>query len=130
MKYAKVIDAYSNSEKHAAVESNDPHLVILVLFEELLKCMRSFDEMMRAAEPDKKECASHFSRSLTILYALQSSLDFEKGGEIANNLFRLYEYARQQLLSAKRGKELAGLQTAIWSLTEIQGAWEQIGGQK
>ena len=104
--------------------------MILVLFEELLKCMRSFDEMMRAADSDKKECASHFSRSLTILYALQSSLDFEKGGEIANNLFRLYEYARQQLLSAKQGKELEGLQTAIWSLTEIQGAWEQIGGQK
>ena len=43
--------------------------------------------------------SKHFARALTIIYALQSSLDFEKGESIATNLFQLYEFARQQLIA-------------------------------
>ena len=32
------------------------------------------------------------ARSLSSIYALQTSLNFEKGGKIATNLFQLYEY--------------------------------------
>ena len=104
--------------------------MIAVLFDELLRHMRLFVSEIEEGSIATDSSSEHFSRSLTILYGLQSSLNFEQGGDIANNLFRLYEYARQQLLSAKQGKELDGLQTAIWSLTEIQSAWEQIGGLK
>ena len=37
------------------------------------------------------------------------SLDFEKGGEIANNLFKLYEYSRYQLLDCLQSGEMGGL---------------------
>ena len=57
---------------------------------------------------------------------LQSSLNFEQGGEIADNLFRLYEYARQQLLSASRTNDSAGTHAAIAALQDIRDAWSQI----
>ena len=53
------------------------------------------------------------SRSLTIIYALQSSLDFEQGGEIAENLFRLYEYAREQILIDHKSGKADGINVAI-----------------
>ena len=59
-------------------------------------------------------------------HVLQSSLDFEQGGEIADNLFRLYEFARQQLLSSFRNNAPERLDAAISSLTEIRDAWHQI----
>ena len=40
------------------------------------------------------------ARSLSSIYALQTSLNFEKGGKIAINLFQLYEYCRAQIIQA------------------------------
>ena len=66
------------------------------------------------------------SKSLTIIYALQSSLDFEKGGEIAENLFRLYEYARQQIINDSKTGEAVGTLVAMASLEDIREAWVEI----
>ena len=71
----------------------------------------------------------HFARALTIIYALQSSLDFEKGESIATNLFQLYEFARQQLIADLSKGEADGTPKAIDALTEIRDAWETIGPQ-
>ena len=63
--------------------------------------------------------SKHFARSLTIIYGLQSSLDFEKGGPIAENLFQLYELARQKMIDdLESGKAETPL--AINLLTEIK----------
>ena len=58
--------------------------------------------------------SKHFARSLTIIYGLQSSLDFEKGGPIAENLFQLYEFARQKMIDdlGKGKAETSGYQLA------------------
>ena len=71
--------------------------------------------------------SEQFSRALSILYALQSSLDFEKGGEIANNLFTLYEFTRQKLIEDFRKKTVTGTVKASELLTGIREAWIQIG---
>ena len=66
------------------------------------------------------------SRSLTIIYALQSSLNFEEGGEIAENLFRLYEYARQRVLASSKSENPEDLEGIIGSLSEIRDAWRGV----
>jgi len=71
--------------------------------------------------------SKHFARALTIIYALQSSLDFEKGESIATNLFQLYEFARQQMIT-DLGKGIAnGTPKAMDALSEIRDAWQAIG---
>jgi flagellar protein FliS len=57
---------------------------------------------------------------------LQSSLDFDNGGEIADNLFLLYEFARLQLLESFRTGEKDRIEFAISSLQEIAEAWGRI----
>ena len=73
--------------------------------------------------------SSSFARSLTIIYSLQSSLDFEKGGEISTNLFRIYEYSRQQLISDLKNAKAEGVTNAIHIIKEIAGAWDQIADE-
>ena len=58
-----------------------------------------------------------------MLYGLQSCLNFDEGGEIADNLFRLYEYARVQLLNSSQTGETDGTQVAISAVSEIREAW-------
>ena len=109
---------------------NDPHLIVLTMFDALLKSMQIFEANIDLKNGGDAELKSkHFARALTIIYALQSSLDFEKGESIATNLFQLYEFARQQLIADLSKGEADGTPKAIDALTEIRDAWETIGPQ-
>ena len=100
------------------------------MFDALLKSMKMFETNVDIKNGGDAELKSkHFARALTIIYALQSSLDYEKGESIATNLFQLYEFARQQLLSDLTKGKADGTPKAIDALQEIRDAWETIGPQ-
>ena len=127
---SKITSAYQNVEKQSLGEAEDPHFIVLMMFDALLKSMALFRENISSAEGTAQELKTDsFARALTIIYALQSSLDFEKGGSISENLFQLYEFSRQQLLADMRAGEAKGVNDAIDVLTEIRDAWSQIGPQ-
>ena len=119
----KILDAYKNANREAVVESDDPQALIMLLLDELLRAMRGY--VSGVSKNDSKEMWKNdqFTRSLTMLYGLQSCLNFDEGGEIAENLFRLYEYARVQLLHTSQTGETDGTQVAISSISEIREAW-------
>ena len=119
----KILNAYKNANREAVVESDDPQALIMLLLDEVLRAMRGY--VGGISNNDSKEMRKNdqFTRSLTILYGLQSCLNFDEGGEIAENLFRLYEYARLQLLHASQTGEIDGTQVAISSISEIREAW-------
>ena len=128
MSSKKMMQAYQNAHREAVAESENPHALITVLFEELLRAMRSYVASVEKNKTPKPEQSRQFSRALMILYGLQSSLNFDEGGEIAENLFRLYEYARQQMLTTSREGQTTGIRTAIEAIESICEAWRQIDG--
>ena len=127
---SRITSAYQNVEKQSLGEAEDPHFIVLMMFDTLLKSLALFKENAAAKQGPLLELKSEsFARALTIIYALQSSLDFEKGGSISENLFQLYEFSRQQLLADMRVGEAKGVNDAIDVLIEIRDAWSQIGPQ-
>jgi len=129
MSVNKMMQAYTKSDHQSVAESNDPMALIALLFDELIRAMQDFVAQSHKDTGKKEVQSRQFSRSLTIIYALQSSLNFEEGGDIANNLFRLYEYARQQLLQDWKNKATDGTEKAIAALDDIREAWHQISRQ-
>ena len=130
MNYNHITQAYQNAERQALEEMNDPHLIVLTMFDALLKSMQLFQANIDIRNGGDSEVKSkHFARALSIIYALQSSLDFEKGESIATNLFQLYEFARQQLIADLTKGEADGTPRALDALQEIRDAWETIGPQ-
>jgi len=128
MNYQNITQAYQNAERQALEEMDDPHLIVLTMLNALLKSMQIFEANIDLrAGGDHELKSKHFARALTIIYALQSSLDFEKGESIAANLFQLYEFARQQMIT-DLGKGIAnGTPKAMDALSEIRDAWQAIG---
>ncbi len=125
-----ITQAYQNAERQALEEMNDPHLIVMTMLDALLKSMQIFEKNIELKSGGNLELKSkHFARALTIIYALQSSLDFEKGESIATNLFQLYEYARQQLIADLAKGVAEGSPKAAQGLQEIRDAWEAIGAQ-
>ena len=78
----------------------------------------------------KKELAlnksKNMSKSLSIIYGLQTCLDFDKSPEIAGNLFQLYEFARQKVISSFTKKDADGINQAIAVIREILAGWQSI----
>ena len=130
MNYSNITQAYQNAERQALEETNDPHLIVMTMLDALLKSMQIFVENIDLKNGGDAEMKSkHFSRAISIIYALQSSLDFEKGGDIAKNLFQLYEYARIKLIEDLGKGVTEGTLGALNAIESIRYAWEEMGKQ-
>lgn len=116
---------YKSVDLASRIEGASPHQLVQVMFEELLKSM---DAMLVAARRnDYVQRGQCQSRSLSILSALETSLDYEKGGEIASGLAAIYREARRLLVVGGRGNDLDAIAGAREMVGEISGAWEAIG---
>lgn len=115
---------YRSVDINARVEGASPHQLITIMFEELLKAIDS----LRAAENagDRGRAAPLQSRALSILHGLETSLDLDKGGEIATSLAKIYREARR-LLGTSGPQRDANLQQARTMLGDVAGAWMSIG---
>ena len=122
----KFINAYKNANREAVAESEDPQALIMVLLDELLRAMRAYVTIVEKQDDAKARKNDNLTRSLTIIYGLQSCLNFEEGGEIAENLFKLYEYSRVQLLEASATGETVGMNAAIQAISDIREAWSMM----
>ena len=129
MSVKKMMEAYTKTDHTNVVEGNDPVAIVALLFDELIRAMQDFIQHSDPEKGKKDVRSRQFSRSLTIIYALQTSLNFEEGGDIANNLFQLYEFGRVKLIE-DLGKGVAnGSPQAIEVIASIRDSWEEMGKQ-
>ncbi len=61
-----------------------------------------------------------------IVIGLLSSLDFERGGEIANNLDELYRYVLRRLVHVHAFNDVAALDEITDLMREIRDAWRTL----
>ena len=114
--------AYQNTAT-TAPRIEDPHAAITVCLETLLHNLKILRELPSSGSEVLNKAAS---KCLTAIYILQSSLDFDKGRAIAENLFKLYEYVKFQVLSKSRKSEDSDLDCAVMIISEISDSWKAI----
>lgn len=68
------------------------------------------------------------TRALSILFALEGGLDFDKGGDVSRTLARVYQGARRELVDASLGVDPRRFTSIADTLDEIAGAWAQARG--
>jgi flagellar protein FliS len=66
------------------------------------------------------------TRALMTVHLLGTSLDFEKGGAIATNLFQLYEHIRLTVIKAGNENDSNVLRSAIIVAGDIEDAWKSL----
>ena len=117
---------YRRTEAGEALAVESPHGIILVTLRELERSLR----VLAAAEPDRTYPAQHINRAFTAIYILQSSLDFDKGGEISMNLFRVYEYCRLRVAEAFRREASPKLAECAEHIGGLLTAWQEMGARQ
>jgi flagellar protein FliS len=73
---------------------------------------------------------THVIAAQDIISELMASLDFEKGGAVAKNLFALYTYMNHQLLDANLKKTDKPILEVKKMLVELREAWDEISTKK
>ena len=126
MSFAFARSRYRQADTIVQETATNPYDVVFVTLKEV---SRALGVLAAAQYAGRTLPADHVNRALTAIYILQSSLDFEQGGEIANDLFQLYEFARFHALKAWRGEADARLREAADAMAEILEAWKQIRPQ-
>lgn len=102
----------------------DGHQLVELLYEELVRALRAAG--WAAANYQYQVRSEKVSRSLAILFALENGLDFEKGGDVARTLGRLYAGARQELIDASLGHDAEPFNRIATTLAEIGSVWRSL----
>jgi len=118
--YGNGVGAY----QQAAVITADPKRLVLMCYEEAIKNLKI--ARAKYLSRDYEEKAEALIKAQEIITALNSALDFEKGGEIASNLHALYNYMAHHLMEADLKRNIKGMDHIISMLVELKSAWEEI----
>ena len=113
---------YSMAKETQVDSTSQNAFAIKLAMEQLIEAM----ECLTSAESvESKEL--YFETALTRIYLLQKCLDFEKGGDLARNLFRIYEHARQSTIKITHKKiSNAEFQKTIEFIKVIHEGWDEM----
>ena len=78
------------------------------------------------AESNVQERYNNNKRAIEIINYLQSTLDMEKGGEIASNLYRIYSYMLRRLVDVDMRNDVDAIEDVVAKLKELNTSWVKI----
>ncbi|WP_237387158.1 flagellar export chaperone FliS [Xenorhabdus sp. Sc-CR9] len=117
---------YAQVDLESEIMNASPYQLIQILFNGALSALRRSIILMQQGNIPEKGLA--ISKAINIIdNGLKEGLDFEKGGEITQNLFDLYDYMSRRLLHANLRNDEKAITEVIDLLTEISDSWRQIG---
>lgn len=102
----------------------DPHRVIQALMEGALTKMSLAKSHI--AEKNFAAKGNCIAKTIDIVNCLKSSLDHDRGGDISENLDRLYDYMMRRLYEASKKNSPEIINEVAKLLGNIKSAWDQI----
>ena len=127
---SKNLEQYQKSEGsfNSIKTGNQVVFGILKELERSMNIVASSIEKTKVWKPKEKDLNlknKHFTKSLTAIYALQTSLNFDSNNKIAINLFQIYEYCRQQLIKGYSKKVVNDIMKAANAIRNILTSFEE-----
>ena len=114
---------YQQTNKSTAQQAS-PYQLVAMLFQKLLGNIATAKGAI--AQKDFAKKGSEISNAISIIGVLAASLDFEKGGEVSDNLAALYTFCLEELLAASNNNDIDKLEEVIQILLPIKSGWDSI----
>ena len=126
MNYNVSMKQYLNNDIAAKTSNLNPHKIIEEVLKDLKKNMETLAYSIDNEPVISSIKSQSFSKSLTAIYILQSSLNFDEGKEIAENLYRIYEFTKDAIMKCFTKRDSKLIYDAIPPIEEILDGWRQI----
>lgn len=113
-------DVYQKTQVTAAPQKK----LIIMLYDGAIKNLKLALMAIHAKEIEKTN--THLLKAQNIISEFMITLDFEKGGSIAKDLYSLYDYMYNTLIKANIEKDASKVAEVIKYLEELRDTWNQI----
>lgn len=112
----------ANAYKKTSVTTASREQILLLLYEAAIKYTKLGMKAMDEGKIAKK--GESILKVHDIILELQSTLNFEVGGDIALNLERLYTFMTERLVKANMDNDRKSLEDVLGVLTNLHEGWK------
>ena len=126
MNYNASMKQYFKDDITGKTSNLNSHKIIEEVLKDLKKNMETLAYSIDHEPVVSSIKSNSFSKSLTAIYILQSSLNFEEGKEVAENLYSIYEFCKNGIMKGFTKRDSKLVYDAIPPIDEILDGWQQI----
>jgi flagellar secretion chaperone FliS len=119
-----------NAYKEIQIKTANQIRLIVMLYDGAIRHLNLALDAVAEGHRRYDEVNNHIIAAQDILSELTASLDFEKGGVLAKNLFSLYSFMNRRLLEANLNKDAAPIAEVKKHLGELRESWDEISTRK
>lgn len=106
------------------VQTASPTTLVVMLYDGAIRFLGAARRHLKDRRLDAAN--NDLLRAQDIIRELLVGLNLEAGGELAQNLYRLYDFMLSELVRANVTKDAAVLDPVLRMLSELRGAWAEI----
>lgn len=114
--------------KRVEVNTANPLKLVLMLYDGAISYLKK--ALDHADKRDVKHRNIYANKARDIIVELNNSLNMEAGGEISQNLRRLYFFMDNHLMRANWSNDTQGLKEVMQLLENLREAWQDVYNQK
>ncbi len=119
-----------NQYQKTAVNTATAIELVLIVYDECIRSLEKAEEAFKLEGPERiEQIGNHLLHAQDSITELSISLDMERGGEIAENLGRLYDFMTNHLSQANLKKEVEPVREVKEMMVDLRGAWGQVAEQ-
>jgi flagellar protein FliS len=123
-----MVTQYARQYQQTEVLTSSGVQVVVLLYDAAIQAIELARQGIETNNLHEK--GRFIGRAISIVGELNSVLDFERGGEIAKSLHRLYEYMLVELVEANVRTNARHLEGPLRCLTTLREAWREVATQQ
>lgn len=118
-RYTTQVKQYKTQE----ITTATPEEILILLYDGAIRFLRVAKKGM--ADNDIEKTHNNLIKAQRIISEFMLSLDMEVGGEMAQNLYNLYDYLHYRLVQANLKKDEAMIDEVLEHLRSLKQTWEE-----
>ena len=110
--------------KKTELETTDQISLILKLYDRAIRLLEKAKSDIAEKQYEEKDIS--LTKAKDIVFELLTSLDEEKGGEIAASLSQLYNFVIREIIDANMNLNRKAIDNSIHILSELRKSWNSL----
>jgi len=117
------MNPYLKQYQQTQIQTASPEKILIMLYDGAIQ----FLNKAKCAIENKniEDTHNNIISAQRIITEFMNTLDLQQGGEMAKNLYNLYEYLHYRLVQANLKKDISMLDEVIAHLKDLKQTWEE-----